>query len=85
MTADGFSPETLTVEKGTSVCFENKHEGEARWPASDNHPTHEIYSEFDPHTPVREGAHWCFVFLKPGNWKYHDHLLPDFRGTVVVR
>lgn len=85
MTENGFEPASISVGKGQAVCWTNKHEGEARWPASDNHPTHELYPEFDPHTPVRDGTHWCFTFLKPGTWKYHDHLFPDFLGTVVVQ
>lgn len=83
MPTSGFNPETLTVKQGTKVCFQND-DSEARWPASNIHPTHEIYSEFDPKAPVRSGDTWCFTFTKAGIWKFHDHLLPEFVGTINV-
>lgn len=84
MLSSGFSPETINVTRGTRVCFVND-DTEPRWPASNIHPTHEIYSDFDPKTPVRAGDTWCFTFTKPGMWKFHDHLLPEFVGTVTVQ
>lgn len=83
MISAGFDPETVTVKKGTEVCYVNE-DMEARWPASNIHPTHEIYSDFDPKTPVRSGDTWCFDFTKSGIWKFHDHLFPEFVGTVNV-
>lgn len=85
MNTDGFSPASVSLMAGDTVCWMNEHAGEARWPASNDHPTHEEYAEFDPQTPVRDGNHWCFTFSKPGSWVYHDHLFPEFRGTVVVK
>ncbi len=79
----GFDPETVSVKKGTKVCYVNE-DSEARWPASNIHPTHEIYSDFDPKTVVRSGETWCFTFTKLGIWKFHDHLFPEFVGTVNV-
>ncbi len=83
MVASGFDPDTVTVKRGARVCFVNA-DTQARWPASNIHPTHEIYSDFDPKKPVRAGDTWCFAFTKPGIWKFHDHLLPEFAGTVTV-
>jgi plastocyanin len=83
MKTDAFEPTTVTVKKGDKVCWAND-DAEARWPASNIHPTHEIYSDFDPKTPVRSGESWCFVFAKPGIWKFHDHLFPELIGTVNV-
>ncbi len=83
MVAAGFSPEKVTVKQGETVCWKNDS-GEGRWPASNIHPTHEIYSEFDPKEPVKDGGSWCFTFTKAGIWQFHDHLLPEFGGTVTV-
>ena len=83
MSTVGFEPKTITVEKGTKVCFIN-NDIEARWPASNIHPTHEIFPEFDPKTPIHSREEWCFTFKKSGTWKYHDHLLPEYSGTVNV-
>ena len=78
-----FTPDPITVTKGTKVCWKNDDELD-RWPASNIHPTHEIFSAFDPKMPVAPGETWCFVFSKLGIWKYHDHVEPDLVGTVNV-
>jgi len=83
MVSTGFDPATLSVKQGTDVCFVNE-DIRARWPASNIHPTHEIYSDFDPKKPVPSGETWCFTFTKSGIWNMHDHLLPEFVGTVTV-
>lgn len=78
-----FDPAKLTVKEGTRVCFAN-HDTEARWPASNIHPTHDIFPEFDPQRPVRSGDTWCFTFEKAGIWQMHDHLFPELVGTITV-
>jgi len=83
MTPAGFEPTKLSLTKDAKVCFINE-DPEARWPASNIHPTHEIYSEFDPKTVVRTGETWCFTFTKAGIWHYHDHLFPEFTGTINI-
>lgn len=79
-----FEPAELTIEKGTKVIFKNQ-DNSPRWPASNLHPTHGIYPEFDPREPVALGAEWSFVFDKAGSWKFHDHLLPGTRGSITVK
>jgi len=83
MKEDSFEPETLTVQKCTKVIFKNQDKV-SRWPASNLHPTHGVYPEFDPLEPVEKGAEWSFIFDKTGSWRYHDHLLPSIRGTIIV-
>lgn len=83
MKPDVFEPETLTIKKGATVEFKNE-DSQARWPASNIHPTHGIYPEFDPKEPVEPGKSWSFKFDKVGSWKYHDHLIPYIRGVIVV-
>jgi plastocyanin len=83
MNDDGFEPYDLTIEKGTRVEFVNRGEND-HWPASDFHPTHGIYPEFDPQEGVAPGASWSFDFEKAGKWRMHDHLFPGYRGTITV-
>lgn len=83
MTDEGFSPSEITVSKGTKVIWVNKGKN-LHWPASNFHPTHGIYPEFDSLKEINPGEKWSFV-LKPGKWHYHDHLYPNFTGTVEVK
>jgi plastocyanin len=83
MEAGGFSPRSVTIRQGDMVVFENRG-GHARWPASNIHPTHHIYPDFDARGPVGPGQKWAFTFERPGSWNYHDHLAPDVSGSIVV-
>lgn len=83
ITPEGFEPATVSINKGTTITFVNKDKV-ARWPASNIHPTHLIYPEFDPKKPIRAGDSWTFKFNKAGTWKYHDHLFPHQGGVVKV-
>ncbi len=80
---DAFEPALLTVKKNSRVVFKNES-SEPRWPASDLHPTHGIYPEFDPLKELAPGEEWAFVFEKPGKWKFHDHLESKIKGIVTV-
>ncbi len=78
-----FDPSSLNIKKCTKVVFQNLGEKE-HWPASDLHPTHGIYPEFDPQKPIAPNAEWSFVFEKNGSWKFHDHLNAQIRGIITV-
>lgn len=80
---DGFFPEELTIQRGDTVIFKTERDKEF-WPASDLHPTHGIYPEFDPKEPIPPGQSWSFRFNKAGAWSYHDHLNSLHTGVVVV-
>lgn len=84
MNAEGFFPESVRIKKGQSVTWLNEG-GQPHWPASDLHPTHGIYPEFDPQEPITPGESWTFTFTKLGVWRYHDHLRPILRGIIEVR
>lgn len=79
----GFIPQTISIKRGDTVEFQSALQ-EPFWPASDLHPTHGIYPEFDPQEPVEAGSSWQFTFDKSGSFKYHDHLSPFFRGIIIV-
>jgi len=83
MTETGFFPEDLIIPQGATITFENI-DTKDRWPASNIHPTHEIYSEFDPKGVVKPGESWKFQFNNTGIWRFHDHVYPTFGGTITV-
>lgn len=83
ITDDGFEPSTLTVSAGDTVEFDNDSSDDS-WPASDVHPTHELYPGFDAGKPLLSGESYSFTFTKTGSWGYHNHLEPDVQGTIVV-
>mgnify|MGYP001558906474 CR=1 FL=1 len=93
-TKDGFSPDTLEIQKGEAVLFTNKS-GTPLWTASAMHPTHALYlvkspqdclgSSFDACAPTANDASWSFTFTEVGSWGYHNHLQASHRGMVVVK
>ncbi len=84
MFADNYSVEKITIKQGDSIRFENKSAVD-RWPASNIHPTHEIYPAFDPKKPVPAGQNWSFQFKDAGEFKFHDHLSPQITGNITVK
>lgn len=82
-TAEGYEPNEVTINKGDIVLFTNES-GEFHWPASDLHPTHSIYSEFDPLRPIASGEEWKFKFDRTGVWRFHDHIRANEVGTITV-
>lgn len=83
MTRNGFEPQEVSVDTNSSIIFVNK-DTKDRWPASNVHPTHELYPEFDPKQPIKPEDSWAFKPKKVGEWKFHDHLYPHFRGVLTV-
>ena len=82
--ASGFSPQTITIKKGETVVFQNKT-GKSASVASNPHPIHTAYPEFDQYKTDQKGKdEFRFTFLKVGTWGYHDHLNASNGGTVVV-
>lgn len=83
MEDDRFDPQEVTIKQNGVVIFENV-DTKDRWPASNIHPTHGIYPEFDPKKPIKSGESWEFKFEKGGIWKFHDHLYPSLTGIIKV-
>ncbi len=81
--SSGFSPTELTIQKGETVTFRNET-NKPFWPASNLHPSHLIYPEFDPKQPVVPPNSWSHTFDKAGEWRFHDHLAPYNTGTITV-
>lgn len=78
-----FTPNTLSIKNGDVVIFKNKSTV-AFWPASDPHPTHIDYPEFDAKQPVPAGKSYQFKFTRTGTWKFHDHKNLSAKGSVTV-
>lgn len=79
-----YSSSNVTIKKGDTVKFTNSSSRDM-WPASDNHPSHTIYSEFDANSSIDPGGTYSFTFNKTGSWGYHDHLKPSCSGTITVQ
>ena len=94
LTADGFSPKTVTIKKGGTITFVNES-GSEMWVASAQHPTHTVYAgttlqehcddtvdvSFDQ---CKVGNTYSFALDKVGSWKFHNHVNSSRFGTVVV-
>jgi|GEM_PF-660292 len=83
MTDLGFFPASISVETGTTVTFINDGQS-LHWPASDVHPTHNLLPGFDANKGISTGGVYTYKFTKAGEWSFHDHLNPDFVGSIVV-
>lgn len=79
----GFVPSEFVIAQGDTVLFRNVGT-ELHWPASNIHPTHQIYPAFDPKRALGAHEEWSFVFEKTGVWRMHDHVLPEFAGVIIV-
>ncbi len=78
-----FTPDVLDILVGDVVIFTNNGSKDF-WPASNNHPTHTLYPEFDAKGPIAPGGKYQFTFEKAGSWGFHDHLNPSVGGAINV-
>ena len=78
ITADGFSPQTLTVPVGTKVTWFNQDPTDSR--------RHWVTSKTKiPDTRVIPvGAHMSFTFKEAGVYEYYCMYHRDETGTVIV-
>lgn len=83
-TDSGYSPSELTIKAATTVVFANQSDL-SMWTASDPHPVHTDFAEFDNRQGVDKGETYEFTFKKPGIYGYHNHLSPQHRGTITVK
>ncbi len=83
MTAKGFAPKDLIIKRFDTVTFINKDTG-PHWPASGDHPTHEICPGFDSLRSLGTGEKYGLVFEKEQTCPFHDHLNPAFQGKIII-
>lgn len=82
-TGTTFKPSTIRVVRGETVLFKNTS-AHSVWPASNDHPSHTAYPEFDPHVGIAPGNSWSMKFERVGVWGFHNHLLPSQGGVIIV-
>jgi len=82
-TSNGYKPKEVTISLGQTVLWTNESD-DFQWPASNVHPTHRIYSEFDSLRPLDPNESWSFTFERVGEWRFHDHLRANFTGIITV-
>lgn len=83
LTLSGFSPKTITVEKGTTVVWTN-NSGKAATVDSAPHPVHSDYSKLNLGS-FNDGETLELIFNETGTFKYHNHLNPSQNGSVIVK
>ncbi len=83
LTENGFEPRYVKIDLGTTVVF-STNVVRPFWPASNLHPSHGIYPEFDPRKPIDPYDKWSFTFNKTGTWGFHDHIRSYFNGVIYV-
>ena len=77
-----FTPETLTVKAGTKVLVKNQSDMTIQFD-SNPHPAHTDNREMNIDI-IRAGSSKSFVATRKGTFGYHDHLNPQFTGTLIV-
>jgi plastocyanin len=84
--ATGFSPKDISVKAGQTVRFVNTT-ASGMSVASDDHPAHTIYPEFDQWKDAKYKGQktYEFTFTKVGTWAYHNHMKETDGGTVNVK
>ncbi len=83
---NALTPSAITIKVGDSIEFRNS-DLKPHWPASNPHPSHTLYPEFDSKKELQPGETWVFKFEKVGTWGFHDHLNgrnEKFSGIVTV-
>lgn len=82
-TEAGFEPAHVRIKQGGTITFTSII-GKQFWPASNSHPLHDSYSDFDPKRSLGPDEEWSFTFDRTGMWGFHDHLAPQALGTIEV-
>ena len=83
LSADGFSPATLTIKAGTTVTWVNKSVEDATVD-SDPHPTHTEHRWLNLGILYKDGTLNLTFDKPPGTYRYHNHFNASQKGTIVV-
>lgn len=82
LNANGFTPNKLTIKKGTAVRWINKS-GKQQTVNSDNYPTNQLHRELNL-GDFSNGASVMHIFGTVGTYGYHNQFHPDQKGTIIV-
>lgn len=83
LTDEGFAPRYVRISAGTEIVFTTTRSYQF-WPASNEHPAHTIFPDFDPRRPLEPNEAWSFTFERSGEWRFHDHVRSYYTGTIYV-
>lgn len=83
-TSQGFTPRTVTINRGTMVMFKNESNN-GMWVITDDHSAHQKLPELNMHRAVGIGGSYEFEFTTSGTYTYHNESLPQHTGTIVVQ
>jgi plastocyanin len=78
-----FDPNTLSVNKNDTVVWLNKDTA-THVIASDPHPAHTALPGLESNN-LSSNQTFSFKFTESGSFKYHDHLYPNIKGTIIVK
>lgn len=81
--SSGFDPQTLSIKSGETIVWVNADTNNI-YLASDPHPSHTDYPALNLGI-VKPGESVSLMFPTAGTYKYHDHLNPSHRGTIIVK
>lgn len=85
ITANGFSPATISIKKGQTVTWLNK-DTNPHQPVTDPYPEENGLPGFADEGALTTGETYGYKFNKTGTFTYHDHLNPyRLKGTVIVK
>jgi plastocyanin len=77
ITADGFSPASISVARGTTLTWHNADTG--------NHAVASTGDDSSLHSPqLAPKASFHYSFQKTGTFTYNDPLNPSHTGTVTI-
>lgn len=82
-TDTGFQPSFIAIRVGDKIRFRNES-GADMWVASNDHPFHDDYVEFDAHGSVGRYGEYIFTFDRVGTWGFHNHVNHVHEGVVSV-
>lgn len=82
-TDNGFQPSFLRIRLNDIVKFRNQSTI-GMWVASNPHPEHSDYSEFDQKKSVNPGGEFSFTFKRVGVWGFHNDVKISSQGVISV-
>jgi plastocyanin len=78
-----FDPASVTVSVGDTVVWVNQDQANHQI-ASDPHPAHTGLPDLESGL-LATNQTYSYKFTAAGTFKYHDHLNPSIKGTVIVQ
>ena len=83
LTKNGFSPEKITIKKGTAVKWINNSGTDKASVNSDDYPTNTRFPELNL-GQFNEGSSVAHIFTTTGTYTYHNQFNPKQTGTIIV-